>query len=140
MTANEVWILKVLLGSLAVICGVLGGIFTCWEALRNEDHGPVRDWFRAKWEHIRRGPWLHMPETAIGWLLAGKAALPDSLEAILMHRRYAEALLVVLPICASVSCYINWGRWPAIVSLLLTAPWVLMFISTYSKAPSGLAA
>jgi hypothetical protein len=78
MDAGNWWLIKIILGTLAAIFGLLAALFTFWEIAQNQEHEETRTWFRQKWESINKSKWLSLPEKIISWILRIKTHLnPD---------------------------------------------------------------
>ncbi len=122
MTAGDLWLPKVFCGLMAALFAVSAAFFAFWEALRDDDHEPVREWFRTKWTRLRQNPWLRMPETCVWWFLDGQEGLFRWLGELYDHRSYMRFALIAWPTVGAVSGYLNWGIWGAVILFLAACP------------------
>lgn len=74
MTPDTIWIIKVILGCLSGLFGVLAAVFTFCETAQNEKYDDTKAWFGAKWQAINRSRWLTLPEQAINWFIQASEA------------------------------------------------------------------
>lgn len=127
MTAQEMWLLKVLFGTGSGLFAVLAALFSLLEALKNEDHAPVRAWFRSRWQAIQGSRWTHLPENVISFLLEKERKLAQIAIDLVERRLSNKWYLYVLPLLAVTPTWILWDHWAALVALIASLPLVFFF-------------
>lgn len=123
MDAGNWWLIKIILGTLAAIFGLLAALFTFRETAQNQEHEKTRTWFRQKWESINKSKWLSLPEKIISWILRIKTHLkPDLLSKISYEKWFKKILWISAPILLGLGCFLTWGIYAAIIAVILTLP------------------
>jgi len=104
MTSSEVWVIKTILGGIAVLLALLAAILAFLDTLRGDKQEVVRAWFRARWQGIGRSRWMSMPRVVIAFLLGVGTKLSamglwfDSDKSCVVYPMYTIIALFVLPV------------------------------------------
>lgn len=72
MTGSSFLVIKIILGVVSGLFGILAAFFTFLDVAYEDKHEKTRAWFRAKWIAVSDSPWLTLPERIIEWLLRFK--------------------------------------------------------------------
>ena len=65
MNAETLWMLKVILGGIAGLFGVLGAFLTVIDTANDDKQENIKRWFKKKWEDISKSSWIVLPEIVI---------------------------------------------------------------------------
>lgn len=96
MNTNTVLLLKVLVGSIAVLNGIAAAGIGFWASTRTKSQRvSARDWFQRKWSAVNESHWLTLPERIIIWLVRLRARLPAFLQTVLNPSdRYSNWIII----------------------------------------------
>jgi len=122
MTAGDLWLPKVLCGLVACFLGFLAAFFAYLETRRNDDHEPIREWFRAKWERLQKSRWRQMPEACVQWFLRIQWTLSKRLGEFVVGSRFWSFILGLCTIACLVCTQLNWETWGYAALLLCAWP------------------
>lgn len=125
MSPDNIWIIKVILGCLSGLFGVLAAVLTFFETAQNEKYEDTRAWFGAKWEAINRSRWLTLPEQAIQWFVqASKKDLMEILGRFISAWMLQSISVFVVIFMVFASLY-YWGVYGAILIVILSPPIII---------------
>ena len=69
MTANEIWVVKIIFGSFFIFFTITASFFGLYDICKGDDQGSVRSWFRSMWERLEKSRLNDLPEKKIIWVL-----------------------------------------------------------------------
>jgi hypothetical protein len=128
MASSEIWMLKVALGSIAGIFGVLAAICTFLDLLYAEKQEPVQTWFRMRWDTIGRSPWLSLPEKVIGGLLRWEERFKGIDPLSESRSRAMTFLWCVTPVPVLIAVWIHDGAPQAFFASLVALPCLFLLL------------
>lgn len=118
MTPQEAWTVKIIFGSMGALCALAAAAFSCWEKFRNDEHEPIREWFRVQWEKAAASVWLHVPEGVIGRVVTCQQELTKTIFGIVANWAYFRVVICALSPLVLVG---GWTQWTFAVGVIAFA-------------------
>ncbi len=131
MDASSLSLISNILKVMAVLFAIGAALLAYFEVAQNEDHEPIRTWFRNKWTSVSASRWLTMPERVIryGLDLARSPAL--WLVDRSMDDRFVGIIVVASSVSVVVGSWILWGPYVATGAFLFN--WSLLWVLSASR-------
>lgn len=130
MSANEVWVVKIILGMGSAMFAILAAVFACIEARRDENFESDRMMFHTIWKNIHSSRWITLPENVISWLLETERRL-SKLPQYLIDKEWfiQKVIFIILPITLLIACWCYWSIWIGLLFFIISFPLSALFIS-----------
>lgn len=124
MSPDNIWTIKVILGVLGGLFGVLAAVLGFCETAQNEKYDDTKAWFGDKWQSINRSRWLTLPQHSIEWFIrAGKTDWSMSLGNLFFSRAWVLRVIgVLVPVILLLACLYYWGVKAAVVIAIFSIP------------------
>jgi hypothetical protein len=140
MSPDNIWTIKVILGVLGGLFGVLAAVLGFCETAQNEKYDDTKAWFGAKWQSINRSRWLTLPERVVRWFIqAGEAAWLVPVGGVVFHQGWWLYTILTLPPFSMFLVCLYYLGWLAAICFIVLAFIIMLLGGLLSKTNPRLA-